>query len=78
MGGLNGLHVVALLDVDIDPQLVPKKVREAFAPIIQQWRALPAETREKVRMMVERRARMSFGKPDPYPEEDLTDVEDEF
>lgn len=75
---LNGIHVVAILDVDIDPQLVPKKVRLAFKPIIQEWRALPEETRQRVRMMVERRARMSFDAPDPYPTEDLSDVEDEF
>jgi len=75
---LNAIHLLALLDTDIDAACVPKQVKQAFRPIILAWRALPEEKRRRIAMRMERCARMSFSKPDPYLDEDLSDVEGEF
>lgn len=75
---LNAIHILAVLNADIDATCVPKLVKDAFRPIVLAWRALPDEKRQRVSMRMERCARMSFGKPDPYLGEDLSDLDGDF
>jgi hypothetical protein len=66
----NGIHLIALLEADLLDEDIPAGLLTDWRGVQREWAEMEAEARDLESKQIHRRARMRFGRPDPYPELD--------
>jgi hypothetical protein len=76
---LNEIHLLAVIaEANIPAARIPAAIRPPLAAIKQWWNGKTPEQQSRIWMLVLRNAMAAQDRPDPCPDEDLSDVEDEF